>query len=163
MNNKKMEIQKYNEDLASSNTVITILEYAKKLNDKFYNIDISFIDDFLELVDKDDYCIHHEMLVKYGASQMSSGSNDIKKIMEQNFFVEDEDYKKTCPPIGGVDDYPHKIEYFLKPDTFKKILIRSRNTDKYPDYYLLLEKALKYYINFGNLKCKIKSRSWKVH
>ena len=66
----------------------------KKLNDKFYNIDISFIDDFLEIVDKDDFCIHHEMLVKYGASQMSSGSKDIKKIMEQNFFVEDEEYKK---------------------------------------------------------------------
>ena len=85
MNNKKMEIQKYNEDLISKNEEIIILDYVKKLNDKFYNIDISFIDDFIELVDKDDFCIHHEMLVKYGASQMSSGSNDIKFFLEQNF------------------------------------------------------------------------------
>ena len=53
------------------------------------------------------------MLVKYGASQMSSGSNDIKIFLEQNFFVEDEEYKKTCPQMGGVDDYPYKIEYFF--------------------------------------------------
>ena len=27
----------------------------------------------------------------------------------------------------------------------KKILIKSRNTDKYADYYLLFEKSIKYY------------------
>ena len=42
MNSKKMEIQKYNEDLISKNEEIIILDYVKKLNDKFYNIDISF-------------------------------------------------------------------------------------------------------------------------
>ena len=58
MNNKKMEIQKCNEDLISKNEEIIILDYVKKLNDKFYNIDISFIDDFIELVDKDGFVYH---------------------------------------------------------------------------------------------------------
>ena len=78
MNNKKMEIQKYNEDLISKNEEIIISLFVKKLNDKFYNIDISFIDDFLEAVNNENFCIHRDMLAKYGASQMSSGSNDIK-------------------------------------------------------------------------------------
>ena len=81
-----MEIQKYNEDLISTNEEIIILDYVKKLNDKFYNIDVSFIDDFIELVDKDDFCIHHEVLFKYGASQMSSGYNDIKFFGTKLFF-----------------------------------------------------------------------------
>ena len=38
MNNKKKEIQKYNEDLISKKEEIIILDYVKKLNDKFYNI-----------------------------------------------------------------------------------------------------------------------------
>ena len=41
MNDKKMEIQKYNEDLISYNEEILILDYVKKLNEIFYNIDIS--------------------------------------------------------------------------------------------------------------------------
>ena len=82
-----MEIQKYNEDLVSSNTVITILEYVTKLNDKFYNNDISFIDDFLELVDKDAFCIHHDMLMIYGIYKMSSGSNDIKKYLNNKVLL----------------------------------------------------------------------------
>ena len=61
--------------------------------------------------------------------------------------------------MGGVDDYPHKIEYFLKPDTFKKVLIRSRNTNMYADYYLLLEKALKYYNEYQKLNLQTKSIS----
>ena len=35
---------------------------------------------------------------------------------------------------------------------FKKILIRSRNTDKYADYYIFLEKCIKHYNDFQLLK-----------
>ena len=35
-------------------------------------------------------------------------------------------------------------------------MIRSRDTNKYADYYLLLEKALKYYGDFEKLKMQNK-------
>ena len=38
-----------------------------------------------------------------------------------------------------------QITYMLHPDTFKKCLIKSLKTDKYADYFLLLEKCIKYY------------------
>ena len=41
---------------------ITMLDYVKKINDMFYNIDISFTDDFIEFVDKEDFIIHHYLL-----------------------------------------------------------------------------------------------------
>ena len=89
-----MEIQKYNEDSISTNEETIILDYKKKLNDKFYNIDISFIDEFIELVDKDEFCIYHEMLVIYGASQMSSGSNYIKNLWNNTFLLKTRIIKK---------------------------------------------------------------------
>jgi len=38
-----------------------------------------------------------------------------------------------------------KKEYMLHPDIFKKCLMKSKNEDKYMDYFLLLEKCIKYY------------------
>ena len=86
MNNKKMEFQKYNEDLILSNTDINILEYVKKLNYKFYNIDISFIDDFIELVDKDGFCIPHELIYKYGVLS-EHDAHDVKRLPNNIIFL----------------------------------------------------------------------------
>ena len=110
MNNKKMEIQKYNEDLVSSNTVITILEYVKKLNDKFYNIDVSCIDDFLELVDKDDFCIHNELLYKYDALTGEIRPSNVLRLLEQLEFKDGEHFH--CSVQSSVSEYAHKIVFF---------------------------------------------------
>ena len=55
----------------------------KKLNDTFYHIDISFIDDFIELVDKEDCCIKHILLQKYDIYKLTAASNDVKRMLEQ--------------------------------------------------------------------------------
>ena len=159
MNNKKMEIQKYNEDLILSNTDINILEYVKKLNDKFYNIDISFIDDFIELVDKDDFCIPHELIYKYGVLS-ERDAHDVKRLLEQYNFLENEHYivyREDAVNLKG--DQKGGIpqnKYLLHPNVFKKCLIRSLKIDKYADYYLLLEKVLKYYNEYQKLKMQNK-------
>ena len=70
-----------------------IINFVKEINKLKYNIDISFIDEFIELVSKDECCIHHNMLVKYGISNLKGGSKDIKRILEQNNFIENEDYQ----------------------------------------------------------------------
>ena len=86
MNNKKMEIQKYNEDLILKNEEIIISDYVKKINEKFYNIAIQFINDFLELVDKDVFCIHHELLYKYDALTGEIRSSNVLRLLEQLEF-----------------------------------------------------------------------------
>ena len=54
-----MQIQTFNQKLVDENVDINIIEYVILLNENFYNMDISFIDDFIILVDKDECCIHH--------------------------------------------------------------------------------------------------------
>ena len=78
-----MQIQNFNRKLIDENVEITIIDYVRLLNYEVYHIDISFIDDFIGLVYKDECCIHHDMLVKYGVLSLTSGTYDVKIIIEQ--------------------------------------------------------------------------------
>ena len=62
----KMQIQTFNQKLVDDDFNINIIDYVKLINNESYHIDISFIDDFVELVCDDKCCIHHNMLYKYG-------------------------------------------------------------------------------------------------
>ena len=83
MNTIKMQIQNLNQKIIDENVEITIIDYVKLLNYDVYHIDISFIDDFINLVDKDECCKHHNMLVKYGVLSLSSSTHDVKIIIDQ--------------------------------------------------------------------------------
>ena len=63
---KMLNIQEFNENLVENGADISIKEYIEEVNDAFYQIDIDFVDDFMNLVKKDECCIHQDMLVKYG-------------------------------------------------------------------------------------------------
>ena len=152
MINQKMQIQDFNQQLINENQNLLIVDYIKLINDKFYKIDISFIDDFIDLVNKDEYCIHHEMLEKYEVLTIKNNSYKVKRLLEQNEFEESKDYVTRSydgvPLLGQCDEsdlFSNKKEYFLKPDTFKTILARSTKTKKYMNYYLLLEKCVFFY------------------
>ena len=56
--------------------------------------------------------------------------------------------------VSRTADEREQIIYVLHPIIFKKILIRSRNTDKFANYYLLLEMCIKYYNDYYQLKLK---------
>lgn len=58
-------MKEYNDTLIENKIELTIIEYIKDVNTKLCNIDISFIDDFMNLVDRDVCCIPHVMLYKY--------------------------------------------------------------------------------------------------
>ena len=117
-------IEEYNNYLIENKSEVNIIEYIKKINKLKSNIDISFIGDFIELVDKDVCCIHHSMLQKYGISKLKSGFNDIKKLLEQNEFIKNEDYEHRnvleLRPQGGTHN---KNKYYLHPETFKLCII----------------------------------------
>ena len=48
-----IDIIKFNNDLIESKRNINIIDYVKEINKLSYNIDIDFIDEFIELVEKD--------------------------------------------------------------------------------------------------------------
>ena len=71
--------------------------------------------------------------------------------MNNNMSVEGVDH---IIQLSFTAENREKITYILHPIIFKKILIRSKNTDKYADYYLLLEMCIKYYNDYYQLKLK---------
>ena len=131
----KMQIQNFNQKLIDENVEINIIDYVKLLNNESYHIDISFIDDLLLLIDKDECCIHHKLLYKYGVLS-GYNANDVKALLCQHGFLENESYKVNYGTFRS-----RKNIYYMTPDTFKYCLIRPKNTNKYAKYYILLEKC----------------------
>ena len=80
------------------------------------------------------------MLFKNGVTSLSMVLMMLKKIIERKDGIIETDYI--------IRQSAERNIYMLHPTLFKKILIRSRNTDKYADYYLLLEKCIKHYSDY---------------
>ena len=53
----KMQIQTFNQKLVDENVDINIIDYVKLLNYEIYHIDITFINDLLLLIDKDEFVL----------------------------------------------------------------------------------------------------------
>jgi len=125
------QIIDYNQTLVTLKTNISIIDYVKNINKLIFNIDISFIDEFIELVSKDDCCIHHNMLQKYEVLTLKGTTNDVKRLFEQYEFEQyfDFELRKVAQlrPQGGKSN---KTEYFLHPRAFKICLMRSLKTKK---------------------------------
>ena len=145
-------IEAYNEYLVNRHENVNIIDYVKTVNEIKYKIDIKFIDEFIELVNSDDFCIHHDMLIKYGViTKNTATATSIKRILEQYDLKINVDYKTcnvACFNISA--GRGNKNEYILTSQAFKICLIRSKNTKIYMHYYLLLEKCIKYYNDFQN-------------
>ena len=138
----------YNEYLIDNQINVNIIDYVKEINKLGLNIDISFIDEFIELVNKNECCIHHNMLQKYGVINLKSCSSDIKRLLNQNDFIEKYDYL-ICNVADQVSSgTKYKNEYYLHPRAFKICLMRSKNTKLYAKYYLLLEESIKYFNDY---------------
>jgi len=149
-------INEYNTYLVENQIQINIIDFVKEVNKIKYKIDISFIDEFIELVSKDNCCIHHNMLQKYEIISLNKGSSNIKRLLEQNEFIDKEDFDllnvEEVRPQGGT---VMKNEYYLHPRAFKICLMRSLKTKKYAKYYLLLEECIKY---FNDYQDKLKEK-----
>ena len=118
-------VNEYISYLIDNQTNINIIDFVKEINKLKYKIDISFIDEFIELVNKDDCCIHHNMLEKYGVLKLNKRSNDVKVILEQNNFIETEDYLLRNVPYQLSSGTKYKNEYYLHPDAFAKNMFNA--------------------------------------
>ena len=154
------EILSFNKLIIESNTTITIRQYIDYINATHYNINITFIDELFELVSRDDCCIPHTYLKKYKISKLTSGSNDVIKLFNKNNFIQDIEYsvRQLAERIKNGNLITNNI-YYLRPDAFKKLLMRTRNTKVYCDYYILLERCIKYYNDLQLERFKLNEQS----
>jgi len=148
-------MDEYNKCLIDNKIKINLIDYVKDVNEKYHNIDISFIDDFMNYINVNDYVIHQSMLEKYGVltifdkNKSKNDSFKVKRLLIKYGFKEDIDYMLAAH-LGG-----QHIGYYLKPKTFKICLMRSQKTQKYANYYLLLEECVKYYNDLQFERSKI--------
>jgi hypothetical protein len=166
-------IEVYNTHLINNQVNINIIDFVKEVNKFKFQIDIDFIDEFVELVSKDECCIHHNMLQKYSISNLKGGTGDIKKLLEQNEFIENEDFElRKVSELRSQGGTSIKNEYYLHPRAFKICLMRSLKTKKYAKYYLLLEECIKYFNDYQielnkkyivKLKNKIDKKDNKIY
>ena len=152
MTTQKM-ISDLNLSLVSDHCDISIIDYVKLLNKKIFNIDIDFIDDFIDLVDKEGFTISHDMLFKYKVLQKTDSANVLRSLNSYN-LEELIDY--NCLQTGVDDGRTHKNIFYLTQDAFKTICMRSPKTKKYAQYYIMLEKCIKYYSDYEKLKLQHK-------
>lgn len=150
------KLNEYNNSIIKSRKIPTILDYVKEYNKLPDNIDIEFIEDLLSLViKKNEFCIHHELMIKYSITNINNGTNSIKKILDKNELKEDIDFKIE-QLLDHKNEGRNRNEYYLTQKAFKKCLIRSRNSYEYVNYYICLEEAIYYYNNVDNqLKDKL--------
>ena len=120
-------ISQLNASLVNEQPDITVLDYVNLLNENIFNIDISFIDDFIGSVDKEGFIINHEMLFKYEILLKTSSTNVLNSLSSYE-FVDGMDYQLSKQLID--DGRTEKYVYMLNTDAFKMICIRSKNTKK---------------------------------
>ena len=72
---KHQKAIEYNDYLIDHDIDYTLIEYLKDANNKFYEYDISFMEAFMELVDRVDFCIPHTHLFKYKVATEGNGKS----------------------------------------------------------------------------------------
>ncbi len=155
-------ITEFNNYLSDKLKNVKLNEYFSLIHSQFYsNIDISFMDYFLELTNNENkFIVDHIKLQEYGVLTNIKSCN-INDCLKKCYLNENEDYlvlniqqvrtKKTGENTGNVI----KKEYKLTPYAFKLCLIRSKNSKEYAKYYLLLEQVFKNYQEYQIMYQKV--------
>jgi hypothetical protein len=141
-----------------SGIIYDIFDIVKDINETSIDpIDSTFIEEMISYIGKSECIVPHTYLVKYGV--LNSDNNriltDIKRLLKQYKFKENKQYIiRDISSLGVNGKISYRKNYFLHPRAFKKCLIRSKNSDKYLDYYLLLEEAIIQYRGSVNVKIR---------
>lgn len=153
-NMKFNNINEFNDYISNNLTKYDIITYFNKIHELFNNnTDISFMEYFLSLIDKnDEFCVEHNKLIEYGIIKEGISSTKIKDcIANDKFeFKENIDYiifageRSPAKKRGG-----HNAKYYkMKPHVFKICLMQSKNEKKYAKYFAELEKCFYYYKDY---------------
>lgn len=125
---------------------MSVYEYFELYKDEFYkNQELEFKDEFLKLIpQKKAFCVHHEFLIKCEIIQ-NKNSSYIKRCLNDIHAKLDVDYCIIKTAKKYISGTKYKNNYYLTPKSFKKILMRSPKTEKYADYYLMIEDSMNAY------------------
>jgi hypothetical protein len=137
--------------------LFTFDDYMNYINKRFNpEIDLSFMKYFMELCDKEDeFIIDHTKLYDYGIITNINTTNNILKCLNKNNLIVNQDYLidlQILQELQHKSGLKHKKVYKLTPDAFKTCLMNSRNTSKYREYYLFLEKCVRCFNIYNNIK-----------
>ena len=150
-----MLVESFIQNIVLGNPEINIIDFVKNLNEVTNNIDISFIEEFIDLVGRVNFCVPHTALFTYGVLTERESTHDIKRLLDQNEFTEGKDYTVfECNLALNSKRGRQQLSYSSTPKTFKYILMRSIKQRKFAEYYLFLEEALSYYSEFQKLRLK---------
>ena len=83
-----MHVESFIQNLVLGNPEINIIDFVKKLNEITDNIDISFIEELVDLVGRTDFCVPHTALFTYGILTERDSTHDVKRLLDRNEFVE---------------------------------------------------------------------------
>jgi len=119
MTHEKM--QEYNKYLIDRKIDAPIVDYISIVSTTVFNIDTAFMKDFMDLVTRDDCCVPHEYLFKYGVLSEHDSSH-VKRLLDQNEFIEEKDYTlQTAKDEGNLKGGRPSNTYWLTPTAFKFI------------------------------------------
>lgn len=150
-------INEFNTYLSDKLRNVKLNEYFTLIQSQFYSeLDISFMDYFLELCDNEnEFIVDHIKLQEYKVINNLKSSN-IKDCLVKSDLIENKDYRvlDVQQPVkqGG---FSNKKEYKLTPYAFKLCLITAKNSKEYAKYYLLLEQVFKNYQKYQIMYQKV--------
>jgi hypothetical protein len=141
---KFKSITEFNKFLIVRKINVDYNQYFKLIHSRFYSeIDISFMDYFLSLIDhSNNFIIEDSKLLEYNAIN-NLDHDTILELINDNSLIENQDYIISNEDVN----LDNKKKYILTPLAFKLCLMRTNNTDKYLKYYMLYDKCFHYYNN----------------
>lgn len=169
-------ISEINNYMIQNNNNITIIDYIKLINEKLNkNIDLTFMDYYISLINKEDeFCVNIKMYyilkiiitkninneeitdIDKDINNYTQPSNNLKRILDNNSLIVNKDYIEQTNNNSNSRGGSNRIDYMLKPNTFKIMMININNarTDNinfkqiFTNYYLFLEYCIKNYNDY---------------
>jgi hypothetical protein len=142
-------ISEYDAALVRGATLPPLMEYVRDVNHRFLKVDIRFMEESTGYITRDgEFCVPHTKLWDMGVVAKTTTGNIRKLLAETHNFEECKDFicKTYKNKNGGI---PSK-NYFMTPYAYSICLMRSKNTRKYANYYLTLEKCVFRYDKLTN-------------
>lgn len=143
-----VSIEEFNKHTIINRVTFDLDEYFTKIHVMFYSkYEIDFMKFFLSICEKENqFCIEQAKLIEYGVITNSHLSHIIVCLGDRG-LQENIDYQIVKVKRKVIRLKEHS-EVLLTPRAFKICLARSIKTDKYMNYFLLLEVIYKYYTSY---------------
>jgi hypothetical protein len=130
------KFEEFNKECIDLQRELTLEEYFSEIIETYYTENSILFKELFEYSKNTGFSIYQDDLLKYGLIK-SEDINEIKRYLKSENLIKERDY--------FIKTFGNKENVILSQDSFKKCLMRAEHTDKYCDYFLVLEKIYVYY------------------